>query len=43
MHRNTSSRVCNTEIGDNNFHQDSPSDIIEDFNYNIDTSATALL
>ena len=38
-----SRQVYNTEIVDNNFHQDSTSEVTEDFDYNIDSSATTLL
>ena len=39
----TSRGVYHNEIGDNNFDQDSPSEVTEDFDYNIDVSATTLL
>ena len=39
----TSCRVYHCEIGDNNCSQDSPSEVTEYFDYNIDTSATKLI
>ena len=43
MSSKTSRRVCNTEIGDTNFDQKSPSEVTEYFDYNIDALATTLL
>ena len=43
MSTKTSRRIYHTGIGDNNFNQDSLSEGSEDFDYNIDTSATKLL
>ena len=43
MSSKISRRVCNTEIGDNNFYQDSPSEVTEDFDYDIDTLETTLI
>ena len=39
----TSRRVYHAEIGDNNFCQDSPYEVTEDFDHNIDASGTSLL
>ena len=39
----TSRRAHNTEICGNNFDQDSPSEVTEDFNYDIDMSETTFL
>ena len=43
MSSKTSRQVYNTEIGDNNFDQDLPSDVTEDSDYDIEASATTLL
>ena len=39
----TSRRVRNTKIGDKNFHQDSPSEVTEEFDCNMCASATTVL
>ena len=43
MTREVSRRVHATEIGDNNFREESPSEVSEEFDHNIDASATTLL
>ena len=43
MSAKTSRRFYHAEIGDNNFDQESPSEVTEDFDCNIDASATTLL
>ena len=43
MSSKNSHRVYNTKIGDKNFDQDLISEVTEDFDYDIDASATTFL
>ena len=43
MSSETSRRICETKTCDSNFDQDPPSEVTEDFDCYVDTSATALI